>query len=158
MTIRQSRSAGILLYRFAPGLEVVLAHPGGPFWRNKQLGAWSIPKGLIDPGEDEQAAAVREFAEETGKQLDTQSLLPLGEVRLRSGKTVVAWGCRGDLDPASLESNTVRLELPRGSGRVIEFPEIDQVRWCSPETAAELLNAGQIPLLDRLKESLDHYK
>lgn len=156
MTTRQLRSAGILLYRQCPELEVLLAHPGGPFWRNRQRGAWSIPKGLVEPGEDERAAAIREFAEETGYSVEREHLLPLGEVRLRSKKTVVAWACRGDLDPARLDSNAVRLEWPRGSRRLIEFPEIDEVRWCPLEEAAVLLNEGQLPLLDRLKELLDH--
>lgn len=151
----QPRSAGILLFRRGMQLEVLLAHPGGPFWRNKQRGAWSIPKGLVEPGENEQAAAIREFAEETGHRVEPDLLLPLGEVQLRSRKTVVAWACSGELDPSDLSSNTVRLEWPRGSGRVIEFPEIDEVRWCTLEEAAILLNEGQLPLLDRLKESLD---
>ena len=154
----QPRSAGILLFRHGLELEVLLAHPGGPFWRNRQKGAWSIPKGLVEPGEDEQAAAVREFEEETGLRVERDLLIPLGEVRLRSKKTVVAWACAGDLDPADLSSNTVRLEWPRGSGRVIEFPEIDEVRWCNAHEAALLLNEGQLPLLDRLKETLDHLK
>ncbi len=152
----QPRSAGILLFRDALELEVLLAHPGGPFWRNRQRGAWSIPKGLVEPGEDEQGAALREFEEETGVRLERHLLMALGEVQLRSKKTVVAWACPGDLDPADLTSNLVRLEWPRGSGRVIEFPEIDEVRWCTLEEAALLLNEGQLPLLVRLKETLDH--
>ena len=156
MTARQPRSAGIVLFRQDVQLEVLLAHPGGPFWRNKQRGAWSIPKGLVDPGEDERSAAIREFAEETGCRLDPQQLVPLGEVELRSRKTVIAWACPGDLDPATLESNAVRLEWPRGSGRFIEFPEIDEVRWCTLQEAGLLLNQGQLPLLNRLKEYLDH--
>ncbi len=152
----QLRSAGILLFREALELEVLLAHPGGPFWRNKQRGAWSIPKGLVEPGEDEQGAALREFEEETGVRLERHLLLALGEVQLRSKKTVVAWACPGDLDPADLKSNSVRLEWPRGSGRVIEFPETDEVRWCTLDEAAFLLNEGQLPLLVRLKETLDH--
>ncbi len=152
----QLRSAGILLFREALELEVLLAHPGGPFWRNRQRGAWSIPKGLVEPGEDEQGAALREFEEETGVRLERHLLMALGEVQLRSKKTVVAWACPGDLDPADLTSNLVRLEWPRGSGRVIEFPEIDEVRWCTLEEAALLLNEGQLPLLVRLKETLDH--
>ncbi len=156
MAASPPRSAGILLFRQDSQLEVLLAHPGGPFWRNKQRGAWSIPKGLVDPGEDEQTAALREFAEETGCLLEPGRLVPLGEVQLRSRKTIVAWACRGDLDPAALESTSVRMEWPRDSGRVIEFPEIDQVRWCTLEEAAVLLNEGQLPLLGRLKEYLDH--
>lgn len=153
---RRARSAGILLFRQGLQLEVLLAHPGGPFWRNKQKGAWSIPKGLVEPGEDERAAAIREFGEETGSQLEPRLLMTLGEVQLRSRKTVIAWACPGDFDPSDLESNSVRLEWPRGSGRFIEFPEIDEVRWCTIDEATILLNEGQLPLLHRLKEILDH--
>jgi predicted NUDIX family NTP pyrophosphohydrolase len=150
------RSAGILLFRENPDVEVLLAHPGGPFWRNRHEGAWSIPKGLVEPGEDELDAAAREFMEETGYQVDPNQLIPLGEVQLRSHKVVAGWACRGDMDPGHLESNPVQLEWPRGTGRTIEFPEIDEVRWCTLEEAATLLNIGQLPFLDRLKEYLDH--
>jgi predicted NUDIX family NTP pyrophosphohydrolase len=150
------RSAGILLFRERPDIQVLLAHPGGPFWRNRHLGAWSIPKGLVEPGENERGAAIREFVEETGYRVDSDQLIPLGEVRLRSKKVVVGWACRGDMDPGRLDSNPVQLEWPRGSGRTIEFPEIDEVRWCTLEEAAALLNIGQLPFLDRLKEYLDH--
>ena len=156
MTASQPRSAGILLFRQGLELEVLLAHPGGPFWRNKQRGAWSIPKGLVNSGEGEQEAAIREFAEETGHNLDPECLVPLGEVQLRSRKTIVAWACRGDLDPGAVVSNSVRLEWPSGSGRIIEFPEVDEVKWCTLDEAAILLNTGQLPLLERLKEYLDH--
>jgi predicted NUDIX family NTP pyrophosphohydrolase len=111
---------------------------------------------LVEPGEDERAAAIREFAEETGYPVEPEHLVPLGEVQLRSKKTVVAWACRGDLDPARLDSNAVRIEWPRGSRRLIEFPEIDEVRWCQLDEAVVLLNESQLPLLDRLKELLDH--
>ena len=99
MTGRSTRSAGILLFRrHGFDLEVLIGHPGGPFWRNKHEGSWSIPKGLLDSGEDERAAALREFAEETGRQLDPEGMISLGSVQLRSGKTVVAWAVEGDLD------------------------------------------------------------
>ena len=150
------RSAGILLFRQGQVLEVLVAHPGGPFWQNRHRGAWSIPKGLIEPGEDAQAAALREFVEETGYHPRQERLVPLGEVQLRSKKTVIAWACRGDMDPAQLQSNPVRIEWPRGSGRFLEFPEIDEVRWCTLEEAADLLNERQLPFLFRLKEYLDH--
>lgn len=150
------RSAGILLYRRRGSLEVLIGHPGGPFWANKQEGAWSVIKGLVESGEEERSAALREFAEETGNTLQPGHLIDLGEVQLRSGKVVVAWGVEGDFDVSRLQSNPVRLEWPRGSGNVIEFPEIDEVRWCSLSKATILLNPRQIPFLQRLQESLDH--
>ena len=150
-------SAGVLLFRLqGESWAVLIAHPGGPFWRNRNTGAWSIPKGLVEAGEDLFQAALREFAEETGVTLEGGGAIELGSTELRSGKTVVAWAIQGDLDPDVLDSNLVRLEYPRGSGRYIEFPEIDEVRWCPLETAAELLNPAQVVFLDRLKESLDH--
>ena len=153
---RPLRSAGILLYRLEGPLEVLIGHPGGPFWQNKHEGAWSIIKGLVEPGEDENVAALREFEEETGHALGAVHMVDLGEVRLRSGKHVVAWGVEGNFDVSLLRSNTVRMTWPHHSERVIEFPEIDVVRWCSVEEASSLLNQGQIPFLERLKEYLDH--
>lgn len=150
-------SAGILLYRTAGDLlEVLIGHPGGPFWRGKHEGAWSIPKGLVEPGEDPLEAALREFAEETGHSPNPAQLLPLGSVELASGKEVVAWGVAGDVDPAGTSSNLITIEWPRGTGRMIEFPEIDEVRWCSPLEAKKLLNRAQGILVDRLQESLNH--
>lgn len=156
MSRGSQRSAGILLFRRRPGLEVLIGHPGGPFWRNKQEGAWSIPKGLVEADEDVRAAAFREFQEETGLTLDSSGTIDLGEVKLRSGKVVVAWGVEGDFEVSRLQSNFVHLEWPRGSGRVIEFPEIDEIRWCSVDEASTLLNRGQIPFVSRLQEYLDH--
>lgn len=150
-------SAGILLFRHGSGrIEVLIGHPGGPFWKNRNEGAWSIPKGLVEPEEDSRQAALREFAEETGLQLPDQGMIPLGSVRLRSGKEVAAWAVRGDLDPAAAVSNAVIMEWPPGSGRRIEFPELDELRWCSMKEAAQLLNPAQEPFLLRLQESLDH--
>jgi predicted NUDIX family NTP pyrophosphohydrolase len=157
MSANPQRSAGILLYRLrGDELQVLLGHPGGPFFRNKQDGAWSIPKGLVEPDEEARTAALREFAEETGYDVDASELLDLGEVTLRSGKIVAAWAAEGDLDPDRHVSNPVRLEWPRRSGRVIEFPEIDEVRWCNRSEAEKLLNPRQLPLLDRLDKSLNH--
>jgi predicted NUDIX family NTP pyrophosphohydrolase len=150
------RSAGILLYRAADQVEVLIGHPGGPFWANRHEGAWSIIKGIVEPGEDEQATALREFEEETGLRLEPDGMIDLGEVVLRSGKVVTAWGVGGDFDVAELRSNPVRMEWPRNSGNHIDFPEIDEVRWCRLEEAANLLNPAQVPLLARLQESLDH--
>ena len=152
-------SAGILLYRPTPsGLEVLIGHPGGPFWSNRDDGAWSIPKGLVGPGEDALDAARREFQEETGSAVDTATATDLGTAVLRSGKLVRAWAVRGDLDPSTAASNLVRIERPRGSGRYIEFPEIDELRWCGIDEASRLLNPAQKVLIDRLRKSLDHEK
>lgn len=134
----------------------MIGHPGGPFWRNRRQGAWSIPKGLVESGENEREAALREFREETGHRLDAIDLVPLGATSMKSGKIVVAWAAAGDMDVAQLESNSVRIEWPRGSGRVIEFPEIDEVRWCSIDEARFLINPAQQLFLNRLQESLDH--
>jgi predicted NUDIX family NTP pyrophosphohydrolase len=131
-------SAGILLYRRTRGgLEVLLAHPGGPFWKNREEGAWTIPKGLVGPGEDELGAARREFEEETGVR-PAGPFLPLGAVRQKAGKTVHAWACEGDLDPAAVMSNTARSEWPRGSGKWITYPEVDRCEWFSPDEARPL--------------------
>lgn len=150
-------SAGILLYRHRGArVEMLLGHPGGPLWANKQEGAWSIPKGLVEKGESELATAWREFAEETGTDLEGAAAQDLGSVRLRSGKTVVAWAVEGDLDPSGMTSNLVRMQWPPRSGRFIEFPEIDQLRWCPPDEAARLLNPAQVEFVSRLEELLDH--
>ncbi len=143
-------SAGILLYRKrGEALEVLVAHPGGPFWAHRNEGAWSIPKGLVDDGEDLEAAARREFAEETGTEV-TGPLIPLGVVRLRSHKPIHGFAAEGDLDPDDIVSNTFPLEWPPKSGRMIDVPEIDRVVWCDPPEAKRLLNPAQGALVDRL--------
>jgi predicted NUDIX family NTP pyrophosphohydrolase len=150
-----SRSAGILLYRIRGGEpEVLLVHPGGPFWARKDAGAWSIPKGEHDEAEDGQAAALREFEEETGKRLPGDALADLGTVRLKSGKLVAAWAVEGDLDADAIASNTFELEWPPRSGRIQEFPEIDRASWVGVDVAREKLVKGQLPFLDRLVTSL----
>jgi predicted NUDIX family NTP pyrophosphohydrolase len=149
------RSAGILLYRLRPGgPEVLLVHPGGPFWARKDLGAWSIPKGEIGPDEDPLAGALRELAEETGSELELGELVELGEVRQRSGKRVQAWAAEADLDADAVRSNTFELEWPPHSGRTQEFPEVDRAAWFGLEEAAERLLPAQLPLLERLRDSL----
>ena len=147
------RSAGIVLYRAGSGgLEVLLVHPGGPFWAKKDLGAWSIPKGEYGDDEDALAAARREFAEETGSAPPDGEPLPLGEVRQSGGKRVVAWALEGDLDPATVTSNTFTLEWPPRSGRQQEFPEIDRAEWFALDQARAKLVAAQAELIDRLAE------
>lgn len=151
---RRLESAGLLLYRRSAGaLEVFLAHPGGPFWARRDDGAWTIPKGLIDAGEDTLAAAQREFEEETGI-TPVGDYLPLGHVRLKSGKRVHAWAWEGDADPACIVSNEATTEWPRGSGRVITFPEVDRCAWFDPETAKRKINPIQAELIERLERSL----
>lgn len=153
------RSAGLLLYRQGGGgSQVLLVHPGGPFWRRKDAGAWSIPKGEIGVDEDALAAALREFAEETGVTLDLASesgVLPLGEIRQTGGKQVTAWALQRDLDPAAIVSNTFETEWPPRSGRMQSFPEIDRAGWFDLPKAHEKILASQRPLLDRLEAMLN---
>ena len=145
-------SAGILLHRVGEaGLEVLIVHPGGPFWARRDLGAWSIPKGEIEPGEDPLAAARREFREELGSEPPDGKPISLGEVRQRAGKRILAWSLAGDLDPAEVVSNTVEVTV---RGRTIVVPEVDRAEWFSVTDAREKLNPGQVPLLDRLEALL----
>jgi predicted NUDIX family NTP pyrophosphohydrolase len=149
-----SVSAGLLLYRRAGGrLEVFLAHPGGPFWQRKDTGAWTIPKGAIEPGESPLAAACREFQEETG--LAPQGpFLELGSIRQKAGKVIHAWAWEGDADPAAIRSNSMETEWPRGSGRMISFPEVDRCAWFEPAAARIRINPAQAELIDRLESAL----
>ena len=150
MPKRATVSAGLLLFRRASdGIEVFLAHPGGPFWRQRDAGAWTIPKGVVNDGEELLVAARREFEEETGVRAQGP-FLPLGFVRQRSGKHVHAWAWEGDADPALATSNTMRCEWPRGSGAWITFPEVDRCAWFDLRTAREKLLTAQAELLDRL--------
>src|SRR5205814_3451337 len=135
MVKRANESAGLLLFRRPGGrLEVFLAHPGGPFWAARDDGAWTIPKGLVEPGEDPLAAARREFEEETGIR-PAGPYLPLGSVRQKAGKVVHAWAWEGDADPEKVMSNTMSVEWPPGSGRRVAFPEVDRCAWFDPATA-----------------------
>ncbi len=149
-------SAGILLYRLRDGhLEVLLAHPGGPFHARKDMGNWSIPKGEVEPDEALEAVAAREFEEETGHPLPAQAQLSdLGTIRQKGGKLVYGWAVEGDLDPAAARSNTFELEWPSGSGRRQLFPEIDRVAWFEPAEARERVKETQIPFIDRLEALL----
>ena len=147
------KTAGLVLFRHTSGrLEVLLVHPGGPFWRNKDEGAWSIPKGLIDEGEDGFAAAKREFTEETGG-TPTGEAIALDPLRA-SGKILYAWAMRGEFDPATLTSNSFLMEWPPKSGRQQEFPEVDRAAWFSVETAERKIVKAQAPLLRQLLEKL----
>lgn len=147
-----AQSAGILMYHHLGGeLRVLLVHPGGPYWRNKDAGAWSIPKGEYDADEEPEAAARREFAEELGFNA-AGALRPLGEVRQRGGKRVTAFALEGDLDVTTIRSNEFQLEWPPGSGRMQSYPEVDRAAWLSLPAAAEKLLASQLPFLDRLAE------
>lgn len=147
-------SSGLLLYRQAPaGLEVFLAHPGGPFWAKKDAGAWSIPKGLVDPGEDLLSAARREFEEETGIRPDGD-LQPLGSVRQKAGKVIHAWALEGDANPGRITSNPVEIEWPPGSGKTQSIPEIDRCAWFDAAAAKERINPAQVEFITRLEELL----
>ena len=153
---RKGSSAGILLHRAADGgREVLLLHPGGPFWAKKDLGAWSIPKGELDDGEEPQVCARREFAEETGTTLPEGALDDLGEVTLKSGKKVLGFAAEGDLDPATLVSNTFEVEWPPRSGRRQTFPEVDRAGWFALDEARAKLNPAQAAFVDRLEARLD---
>ena len=146
------RSAGLLMYRRNNScLEVLLAHPGGPFWAKKDLGAWSIPKGEFELDEDPLQAAKREFEEESGV-VPSGTFIALGEVKQAGGKIVTAWAVGGDCDPSSLKSNTFSMEWPPRSKRMAEFPEVDRWEWFALNEAGEKILAGQKVFLERLVE------
>ena len=147
-------SAGLLLFRRGPGgLELFLAHPGGPFWQGRDGGAWTIPKGVAEEGEDPMAAACREFEEETGI-LPLGPFIPLGSVRQKAGKVVHAWAWEGNADPDAIISNTTSAEWPRGSGRWLTFPEVDRCAWFDSQAAREKINPAQAELIERLELAL----
>ena len=150
-------SAGLLLFRrdFRPTsaeIEVLLVHPGGPFWRNKDEHAWSVPKGLVDPEEDPEAAARREFEEELGQATPEGELVELGTFEQNRRKTVRAWMLEGDLDVSIVESNEFEMEWPPKSGRLQSFPEVDRAEWFPLEVAYTKIHKGQIPILDVLAQ------
>jgi predicted NUDIX family NTP pyrophosphohydrolase len=148
-------SAGLLIYRRRRrGLEVLLVHPGGPFWARKDLGAWSIPKGEYDPGEDPLAAARREFREETGFSV-TGEFIPLRPRKQPSGKIIEAWAAEGDCDPAAIRSNVFTLEWPPHSGRQQQFPEVDRGAWFSLAEAREKIIKDQVGFLEELQARLE---
>jgi predicted NUDIX family NTP pyrophosphohydrolase len=149
-------SAGILLYRRrSSGTEVFLVHPGGPYWARKDEGAWSVPKGLVDAGEDELAAARREFAEETGFDAPGAPAHALGSFRLPSGKRLQVWAIEGDCDPGDLRSNLFNMEWPPGSGRSGSFPEVDRGAWFDRAAALGKIAPGQRVVLERFYAEYD---
>jgi predicted NUDIX family NTP pyrophosphohydrolase len=150
-------SAGILMYRRSSrGIELLLAHPGGPFWASKDQGAWSIPKGEYDDSEDALIAAKREFAEELGSALPARPFLDLGAIKQPSRKVITAFAVEGDFDPATLVSNRFELECPPKSGRKQSFAEIDSAQWFSTSEARDKILPGQAEFIDRLLEYLGH--
>jgi predicted NUDIX family NTP pyrophosphohydrolase len=154
----RKQSAGLLMYRWRnANLEVFLVHPGGPFWANKDLGSWSIPKGEFDEGQDPLEAGKREFTEETGLTIAAE-LSPLQSVKQPSGKIIFAWAFEGDCDETEVKSNTFDMEWPRRSGQRRKFPEIDRAGWFSIKTAKEKIVPGQAPLLADLEARLANVK
>ena len=148
------QSAGLLMFRRGRGeLQVLLVHPGGPFWKNKDLGAWTIPKGEHDAGEEALVAAAREFREETGIE-PRGPFIALTPVKQSGGKVVAAWAFEGDSDAAAIRSNTFSLEWPRGSGRFQDFPEVDRAAWFSLDEARRKVLRGQVPLLEELASKI----
>jgi predicted NUDIX family NTP pyrophosphohydrolase len=148
------RSAGILMFRrMGAGLALLLVHPGGPYWANKDEGAWSIPKGICAAGEDELAAARREFHEETGGVVEGE-LVELGAFRQPGGKTIAAWAVEGMFDPATLVSNTFAIEWPPGSGGRREFAEVDRAGWFEPAVALRKIVKGQRPIIERFLDGM----
>ena len=150
------RSAGLLLFRRTTdgAIEVLLAHPGGPIWAKRDEGAWTVPKGEFNQGEEAWDVARREFEEETGHPPPDGESIALGEIRQKGGKLVEAWALEGDLDPARAHSNTFPFQWPPRSGRWITIPEIDRVDWFAPDEARRRIKETQIPFIDRLLEAL----
>lgn len=146
----KKQSAGLLLYRLRPGIEVFLVHPGGPYWAKKDEGSWSIPKGEFEEGDDPLEAARRELREETGFSVEGD-LARLDPVKQAGGKTVNAWMVEADLDPDELVSNTFEMEWPPRSGKIRQFPEVDRASWFSLEEARKRILKGQMPLINQLE-------
>lgn len=146
-------AAGLLMFKKdgTDILKVFIVHPGGPSWANKDIGAWSIPKGEVDEGEDLFTTAIREFYEETGFDCD-EPFYPLGEIKQKSGKVVTAWAFEGDCDPDKMKCNEIVIDFPRGSGKLITIPEVDRGNFFTIEEAKDKLNPAQIPLLERLRQ------
>ena len=148
------KSAGLLLYRKNDGeMEVFLVHPGGPFWKGKEKGAWTIPKGEFDDLESPLAAAQREFKEETGHEV-SGAFIELVPVKQKSGKMVYAWGVEANIDAEKIKSNEFKIEWPAKSGKWLSFPEVDKAAWFGTTKAKEMINPAQVALLDDLREKL----
>lgn len=149
-------SAGVLLFRRRDdSFEVLLGHMGGPFWEHKDAAAWSVPKGEVDDGEDQLATALREFEEELGHRVPDGPRVDLGAFEQSGRKTIRVWAVEGDLDPATIVSNTFEIEWPKGSRRLTAFPEVDRAAWFAPDTARAKLIRGQRQVIDRLETLLD---
>jgi predicted NUDIX family NTP pyrophosphohydrolase len=150
------RSAALLLYKLteSSGLEVLIAHMGGPFWAKKNARGWSIPKGEYDDGEDPRTTAFREFEEEMGSVPPSGQLIELGEVKQPSGKIITTYAIEGDFDTSNVRSNTFEMEWPKGSGQTQEFPEIDRAAWMTTGQASEMLLKGQVPIIETLTDYL----
>jgi predicted NUDIX family NTP pyrophosphohydrolase len=160
--VKAAVSAGILLYRRTEGrLQVLLAHPGGPFWARRDAGAWTLPKGIAEAGEELAAVAMREFAEETGFDLasiatdPSRAPIALGDITLKSGKVVHGWAVEGDLDPEQAHSNDAEIEWPPRTGRRMLVPEVDRVAWFDPVEGRRRLHPAQAAFIDRLETELD---
>ena len=152
LTDMKKQSAGILLYKLVRNeLQVLLVHPGGPFWSKKDEGAWTIPKGEFDDGEEPLSAAIREFKEETGVSLEGEFLL-LSPVKQKSGKLIHAWALQGDMDPTKINSNTFDIEWPPRSGKTKSFPEVDKAEWFSAKNAMSKINPAQVSLITELAD------
>jgi predicted NUDIX family NTP pyrophosphohydrolase len=149
------RSAGILMYKFNKGLEVFLVHPGGPYWKNKEEGTWSIPKGEYNEDEEPLAAAKREFEEEVGVPI-TGKFIALEPVKQNALKIVSAWALEGDIDADNIKSNTFPMEWPPKSGKMIDVPEVDKAGWFNIEEARKKLLPGQVGLIDQLEKIINH--
>ncbi len=153
------KSAGIVLYRINNNTpEFFLVHPGGPFWNNKDLHTWSIPKGEFDENENAFLAALREFREETGSPIKAEKSIPLTPVKQKGGKTVYAWGVKGDINPETIRSNTFEIEWPPKSGKKALFPEVDKGAWFDLEQAKEKINPAQFALLEELMRKIKNGK
>lgn len=151
------QSAGLLVYRKGEPIEIFLVHPGGPFWKGKEAGAWSIPKGEFKEGEEPLTAAQREFTEETGQTI-TGNFIALTPVKQKAGKTVFAWAVEGEADAENITSNRFKLEWPYKSGKFITVPEVDKASWFSLEEAKQKINPAQAGLIDELVEKLTNEK
>jgi predicted NUDIX family NTP pyrophosphohydrolase len=147
------KSAGILLFRNIGHLEIFLVHPGGPFWANKDDGAWSIPKGEYSDNEEALEAAIREFKEETGLEV-RGDFMPLEPVLQKAGKQVLAWALEGDVDAKAITSNAFKMEWPPRSGKFQSFPEVDKAAWFNPDIAKQKINPAQIGLIEQLLDKL----